>query len=110
MVLNKTLYFSSVLFLFSCSNESSVSEISTENEPIREAKTLYVLHCETCHGLDGTKGTSNAANLQASKIEDSEIKSVILNGNDKGMMPYKTLITNDKEIEALVEYVKNLRK
>jgi mono/diheme cytochrome c family protein len=110
MVLKNFLYFSSVFFLFSCSNESSISEVSTENEPIREAKTLYVLHCETCHGMDGTKGTSNAANLQTSKLADAEVKSVILNGNDKGMMPYKTLITNEKEIDALVEYVKNLRK
>lgn len=53
---------------------------------------------------------SGAADLSTSKFTDEQIREVILNGNDKGMMPYKDIITNEVERNALVEYVKTLRK
>jgi len=89
-----------------------------KNEPLKaeeeykevDVKSLYVLHCEACHGMDGTKGTSGAADLSVSKLSDHEIKNTILNGNDKGMMPYKDIITSDKSVNSMVEYVKTLRK
>jgi hypothetical protein len=60
--------------------------------------------------LDGKKGSSGAANLAISKLSDAEIKNVISNGNEKGMMPYKDIITNEKDLNGLVEFVKTLRK
>lgn len=85
--------------------ETQEAEVSAD-----EARALYVLHCEACHGMDGKKGNSNAADLSVSELDDQKIKSVILNGNDEGMMPFKDVITSDKQVNAIVEYVKKLRK
>ena len=71
---------------------------------------LYAIHCDACHGMDGKKGVSGAADLSLSKLSDNEIKNTIKNGNNKGMMPFKDMITNPKDIDSLVEYVKKLRK
>lgn len=105
------LSLSFLLFLFSCST-GSVSESNSHEEKQEsvEPKSLYVLHCESCHGMDGAKGLSDAADLSKSVLEDSKIKHVILNGNEKGMMPYKDLITNPTDVDNLVQYVKTLRK
>ncbi|MES2587834.1 MAG: cytochrome c [Bacteroidota bacterium] len=99
------------LSLVSCtsSKTESIDENSDENIEV-DAKSLYVLHCESCHGLDGKRGTSGAADLSKSTFSDKEILHVIENGNDKGMMPYKELISSKNERNSLMEYVKTLRK
>jgi mono/diheme cytochrome c family protein len=104
------IFLATSIFVVSCSESTDETGSAQQQETVREPKTLYVLHCEACHGLDGAKGVSNAANLQKSKITKEEIEAVILNGNDKGMMPYKSIITAEKEIKGLVDYVQNLRK
>jgi mono/diheme cytochrome c family protein len=99
-----------LLFLASCGSGEVKSIENTEDVASVEPKSLYILHCEACHGLDGKKGSSGAANLAISKFSDAEIKNVISNGNEKGMMPYKDIITNEKDLNGLVEFVKTLRK
>lgn len=96
-------------FLFACSSkeETNIGD-STEQEGIN-AKALYTLHCEACHGMDGTKGISGAANLKVSKMTDIQIKNTIKNGNEKGMMPFKEIINSETEIDSLVAFVKSLR-
>jgi len=112
MVLRFIVFGSLFIFLLgSCSGStSSTSDYQEDKHEPTDAKTLFILHCESCHGMEGNKGVSGAADLQKSKIPDSKIKHVIENGNDKGMMPYKDIITNPEEISSLVEYVKTLRK
>lgn len=83
--------------------EADLGPMNTE-----EARDLYVRNCESCHGIDGKKGLSGAADLSASTKSDSEILHTIQNGNDKGMMPYKDLLTK-REQSGLVEFVKTLR-
>jgi mono/diheme cytochrome c family protein len=110
------LFFVAILAVFlldACKSSSTKIEDKTSesdgfSQPSPQA--LYVLHCETCHGLDGQKGSSGAANLATSTLNDNAIKDVILNGNQKGMMPYKDIIKSDDQINALVDYVKTLRK
>ena len=72
-------------------SENNVEQNSTPKEI--NAKALYTLHCEACHGIDGTKG----------------IKATIEYGNEKGMMPFKDIIESKTEIDALVTFVKSLR-
>jgi hypothetical protein len=48
--------------------------------------------------------------LAISKLSDAKIKNVILKGNEKGMMPYEDIITNKKDLNGLVDFVKSLRK
>jgi mono/diheme cytochrome c family protein len=113
MVLKMTT-FVLLLALTACSGTPATEpfeESGTEVEFTQEdARALYIIHCEACHGLDGKKGNSDAADLSVSTLDDAHIKSVILNGNDQGMMPFKELITSDKQVNGLVEYVKTLRK
>ncbi len=96
----------------SCTSASteSVNENDTTNEKPIATESLYNLHCEACHGMDGTKGISGAANLKISKMTDRQIKETIENGNDKGMMPFKDIIQSESEIDSLVSFVKTLRK
>lgn len=83
-----------------------------ELEPLTpdEAKNIFILHCESCHGLDGKKQSAEAADLSTSTLPDTQIKATILNGNDKGMMPYKDIITSERDLNGVIEYVKSLRK
>ena len=83
--------------------EAELEPMNTE-----EARDVFVRNCESCHGIDGKKGLSGAADLSASTMSDSEILHTIQNGNDKGMMPYKDLLTK-REQSGLVEFVKTLR-
>lgn len=99
-----------LFFLISCGNQLEKGKFNTEKAVVREAKTLYLIHCESCHGLEGNKGISGAADLSKSVLSDKTIKNVILQGNDKGMMPYKDIITNTEEVNSLRDYVKSLRK
>jgi mono/diheme cytochrome c family protein len=111
MVLKRFLVFCFPFVLFSCESEKTSGSVSeTEKAEIRSGETLFLLHCESCHGITGDKGISGAANLKTSTITDEQIKKTILNGNNKGMMPYKELITSSEEIDELVNYVKSLRK
>jgi len=73
-----------------------------------EAQNLFILHCESCHGLDGKKQAAGAADLSKTRKSDAEILHIILHGNDKGMMPYDELLTKREET-GLVEFVKTLQ-
>lgn len=99
-----------VLALTACGPGSVAPVEEAEDHVPMEPKNLYILNCESCHGMDGKKGNSGAADLSASKLDDAAIKKMILEGNDKGMMPYKDIITSDEEVNSLVQYVKTLRK
>lgn len=111
MVLRTIAFTLPFYLLFACSGTSETGTYAEEesSEPV-DAKSLYVLHCESCHGMDGDKGTSSAAKLSQSTLSDKQVKHMILNGNDKGMMPYKDIITGKDEVNSLVDYVKSLRK
>jgi len=96
--------------LSSCTTNSSKNNFEQTSPTTKiNAKALYTLHCEACHGMDGAKGISGAANLKISKITDSQIQYTIENGNEKGMMPFKDIIQSKTEIDALVTFVKSLR-
>lgn len=77
-------------------------------DPIVVGKDIYELRCQVCHGEDGMKGLQGAANLAESKLSDEEIKHIIINGKNS-MASYKNLIEG-RELDAVVEYIKYLRK
>lgn len=102
------------LCLFSCISAPDAPEQATQEElePLTpdEAKNIFILHCESCHGLDGKKQSADAADLSASTLPDAKVREMILNGNDKGMMPYKDVITSQRDLDGVIEYVKSLRE
>lgn len=73
-----------------------------------EPTQLFLQHCEACHGMNGDKGVSNAANLKQSMMIDLQIKKIIQEGSPSGMPSFKDKLT-EPEILALIEYVKILR-
>lgn len=112
MVLRKPLsLLLAALAVTSCTSSgttSTVEPVGTDIIQAVEPTQVYLRNCESCHGMNGDKGVSNAANLKKSILTDADIKKTILEGNSKGMMPYKDLLT-EQEVLALVEYVKMLR-
>jgi mono/diheme cytochrome c family protein len=98
------------LFLVASCTSSPTNE-GTESTEVAEInpKNTFILHCESCHGIDGKKGGSGAADLSVSKLTDTQIRKVILNGNEKGMMPYRDIITSEKELKGMIDFVKSLR-
>jgi mono/diheme cytochrome c family protein len=111
MVLKIIPLFTFSLLMIGCSNNNqSTSNLEGEETTSSNPQALYAIHCDACHGVDGKEGVSGAADLSISKLSDKEIENTILNGNEKGMMPFKDMITNPKDIKSLVEYVKTLRK
>ena len=111
MVLKNTFYIFVIMMMVGCSSDNQSSSIKeSEENTDSNPQDLYAIHCDACHGEDGKKGVSGAADLSICKLSDKEIENTILNGNEKGMMPFKDMITNPKDIKSLVEYVKTLRK
>jgi mono/diheme cytochrome c family protein len=75
---------------------------------LTNAKAIYNQLCISCHGEDGKKGTSNAADLSVSNLSLEEHKTIILKG--KGLMPsYQGQIT-EQEAEELAAYTQTLKK
>lgn len=77
----------------------------------------YARHCASCHGKDGRAKTikgklKHARNLTEGawqeKVSDERIFNAIMNG--KGKMPAYSKKLSEQEIEALVSYVRALRK
>lgn len=114
MVLKVAAFSAALVLLTACGGGTKTVEATEEGEEnldpmtAEEAKNIFVLHCESCHGMDGKKKSADAADLSVSTLSDAAILEMIKNGNDKGMMPYDQLLT-DREENGLVEYVKTLR-
>jgi mono/diheme cytochrome c family protein len=90
-------------------------------EPIsqaaRNAGWLYYNNCATCHGRDGGARTSRGRRNHSRNLSDPEwqertsderIFNSIMNG--KGKMPGYSKKLSETEIDALVAYVRGLRK
>lgn len=71
---------------------------------------VYKNYCNSCHGPKGDRGLSNAADLSVSTLKEDEIRQIILYGTGNGMSAYKSVITEDEEIDALVKHVKSLQQ
>lgn len=112
MVLKVLVLSTASLVLLSCGNEQPSKTVKwdeTETNEVPDPRATYLINCSSCHGEDGKLGASQAADLSKSTLSDKEILKMINEGNEKGMMPYKDLIS-EEERKALVPYVKSLRK
>ena len=75
---------------------------------LAHGKAIFEANCIACHGAAGDLNAVGAKNLQTSELTDEEVATVIKNG--KNAMPPYSKVLNESEVEALVEYVKSLRK
>jgi len=83
----------------------------------RSAAELFAKNCASCHGKDGRSKTFKAKLNHARNISDPEwqmrvsderIFNTIMNG--KGKMPEFGKKLSEQEIDALVTYVRGLKK
>lgn len=114
MVLRHSIAALSIaLVLQACSGGGS-GKIGSDDEtlPVTENKAgqkLFTENCAQCHGNDGKLGASGASDLSKSTLKDAELTKVITEGRNAmpGMGP---VLGKKKSINAVVEYVKELRK
>jgi cytochrome c oxidase cbb3-type subunit 3 len=107
------------LLLLSLSTRDSAGSASQQNTPQKElgADVLFEKHCDTCHGKDGQAKTFKAkfnharnladANWQA-EVTDERLFNSISSG--KGKMPAWGKKLTEAQINALVAYVRRLKK
>ena len=78
-----------------------------------DGAALWAQHCASCHGKDGSGGTTMGKKLGVKNytkeqgFSDAEAANVITNGKGK-MKAYKQL--SDADVKALVAYVRSLKK
>ena len=119
------LSFLLLFLLTSCGGDKPSSAASSSKAPKKEAtassgsdaakpasnrkgKLIYKQYCQLCHGADGKLALSGAKDLSISTIDMAERINQITNG--KGLMtPYKDILS-EEQIEAVAEYVGELRK
>lgn len=109
MVLASRLSLLALCLLCLSCGEATVDHQDTKNARV-DAKAIYTMHCVACHGEDGSKGVSGAANLAQTKLDSAALKKVILYGTKNGMMPYRDILDAEKEIPALVTYIQTLKR
>lgn len=101
-----TIQTLAILLISSCSPPTMTNPDTGEVD----GEKVYKNYCNTCHGPKGDRGLSNAADLSKSTLEEDEIRHIILYGTGNGMSAYKSVITEEEEIEALVKHVKSLQQ
>ncbi|PWJ41027.1 cbb3-type cytochrome c oxidase subunit III [Sediminitomix flava] len=89
---------------------SAIEEASSEtvSAELEVGYRVYKQRCNVCHGKDGAKQLSGAANLQESELNQEDIIHIINNGKGR-MASYGNLLTKD-EINEVAKYVQSLRK
>jgi cbb3-type cytochrome c oxidase subunit III len=103
----------------SFSTQYSAGSVMKQNTPQQDvdAKVLFEKHCDTCHGKDGQAKTfkakfNHARNLTdaewQAQVSDERIFNSITNG--KGKMPSWGKKLSEAQINALVAYVRKLKK
>ena len=95
-----------LIIISSCSPPNVTNPVTGEVDGAK----IYKSYCKSCHGPKGDRGLSKAADLSVSKLEEDEIRQIILYGTDNGMSAYKSVISEEEEIEALVKHVKSLQQ
>lgn len=111
MVLRIAFSLFLILLVYSCSS-NSIEEKGTETEDLNSknmGKEIYSNYCISCHGTDGKLGVSGSKDLSTSTLSDTMRLEIITNG--KNAMPaMKELIHSKKDILAVSEYIKSLKK
>ena len=107
--------FSSFVFLLLV----AVFTVNANSNTERSASQLYRKYCISCHGSDGRAKTSKGKFSHARDLTDGQwqeeasdarIFNSIMNGrNVRGNMPAFSNKINEKETDALVNFVRGLK-
>ena len=107
---------SSILFLVGF---FAIVAVKANNNTVRTAPQLYRKYCVSCHGSDGRAKTSKGKFSHArdlteaqwqEEVSDARIFNSIMNGrNVRGNMPAFSNKLCEKEVDSLVNFVRQLR-
>lgn len=80
---------------------------------------IFAEACATCHGTDGSPSAANRRNLRVKdltdpvlqeRLTDDAIRRQIKHGSSNRLMPAFGDTLNDAQVEALVKFVRGLRR
>lgn len=110
---NKILATLSLLLIIASYGLAEMSKKATKveiavTEPSQLGKSVYAAQCQNCHGTDGKLGMAGAKNLTATNMVKDDI--VYLLNNGKNSMPKFKDALSAEEIDAVTEYVLQMKK
>lgn len=121
---NKILATLSILLIVGAYGLAEMNKIGVEDTPLAQTvvsdpnsagydvvahgQALYNRNCTVCHGPKGDMKGSGAKNLQISQLNETEMQTLIQNG--KNAMPAYGELYSGADLEAVITYVKTLRK
>src|SRR5690606_39585878 len=73
---------------------------------LQQGKVIYKVLCEECHGIDGKKGSLEAADLSDSQMSREDRIQIITDG--KGVMPGFDAELSEQEIVLVTAYTETL--
>lgn len=88
--------------------QASSSVAAADGGPASKGEELFNTNCTLCHGRNGDLGMGGAKDLTASLLTREQMIAMVTNGKG-AMMPYKNVLT-PKQIEAVVDHARKLRK
>jgi len=98
--------------------EKMTNPIASDAESIKAGKTLWIKHCQSCHGKTGLGDGTKAAQLDtevgdlttadAHKQSDGSLFYKIVEGRDE-MPTFKKKIPDEEDIWHMVNFVRSLK-
>lgn len=107
-VMNRLLLATALLASVSCGSTAGPAPESATMSAEGKGAELFNANCALCHGRKGDLGMNGAKDLGLSSLTRVEMIAMVTNGKG-AMMPYKNVLT-PKQIEAVVDHVRTLRK
>lgn len=99
--------------------DKMANPVKSDAESMKEAKALWVKHCQSCHGKtglgDGTKASQldtevgDLTSADAQKQSDGALFYKTLEGRDD-MPSFKKKIPDEAEMWSLVNFMRSLKK
>jgi mono/diheme cytochrome c family protein len=90
-------------------NEKDTTHVSGGIVKTSRGEEIFMQRCIACHGQGGDSRKMNAANLQISLIDSSEIARTIRQGRNQ-MPMFSSDAIPDSDLAQVELYVKTLRK
>ena len=92
--------------------------VTSDAESLKEAKTIWVKHCQSCHGKTGKGDGTKAAQLEgevgdlttpeAQKQSDGSLFYKSLEGRDE-MPSFKKKIASEEDVWLVVNFIRTLK-
>ena len=98
-----------ILIVSGCKDPKQSNPTDSLETKRTTGKELYLQRCTVCHGTDGKLGASGAKDLSVTKLNESEIREIILEGKN-AMPPFEHQIESEVTLNEMVEFVKSLSK